>query len=51
MRVYRPSAEHATARRWPVHENATGNEAMVTAPSELAGTLAGLATQPRPSGV
>lgn len=39
MRVFRPHAERAAARGWPVHEIATGHEAMVTAPKELADIL------------
>jgi pimeloyl-ACP methyl ester carboxylesterase len=39
MRVFRPHAERAAARGWPVHEVATGHEAMVTAPKELADVL------------
>jgi hypothetical protein len=35
-RVFRPHAERAAARGWPVHELETGHEAMVTAPKELA---------------
>ncbi|SFJ96364.1 alpha/beta fold hydrolase [Amycolatopsis sacchari] len=43
MRVFRPHAERAAARGWPVHEVATGHEAMVTAPKELADVLLTLA--------
>ena len=39
MRVFTPHAERAAARGWPVHEIATGHEAMVTAPEELAELL------------
>lgn len=39
MRVFTPHAERAAARGWPVHEIATGHEAMVTAPGELAELL------------
>ncbi|WP_199432002.1 alpha/beta hydrolase [Qaidamihabitans albus] len=39
MRVFRPHAEKAAARGWPVHHLATGHEAMVTAPKELADVL------------
>jgi pimeloyl-ACP methyl ester carboxylesterase len=39
MRVFRPHAERAAARGWPVRQIATGHEAMVTAPTELAGQL------------
>ncbi len=39
MRVFSPYAERAAARGWPVHEIATGHEAMVTAPNELADLL------------
>ncbi|HYQ69640.1 alpha/beta fold hydrolase [Actinophytocola sp.] len=38
-RVFRPHAERAAARGWPVHELETGHEAMVTAPKELADLL------------
>ena len=40
LRVFRPHAERAAARGWPVHTIATGHEAMVTAPKELAELLA-----------
>jgi pimeloyl-ACP methyl ester carboxylesterase len=39
MRVFAGQAERARERGWPVHELATGHEAMVTAPEELAGAL------------
>jgi pimeloyl-ACP methyl ester carboxylesterase len=39
MRVFTPHAERAKARGWPVLEIATGHEAMVTAPEELAKLL------------
>lgn len=39
MRVFQPHAERAAARGWPVHHLATGHEAMVTAPKELAELL------------
>ncbi|MGP4014577.1 alpha/beta fold hydrolase [Saccharopolyspora sp. 5N708] len=39
MRVFQPHAERAAARGWPVHHIATGHEAMVTAPEELAELL------------
>ncbi|MFI7699536.1 alpha/beta fold hydrolase [Nonomuraea sp. NPDC049480] len=39
MRVFRPHAEKAAALGWPVHHLATGHEAMVTAPKELAELL------------
>lgn len=39
MRVFRGQRERAQARGWPVHEIATGHEAMVTAPADLAGLL------------
>jgi pimeloyl-ACP methyl ester carboxylesterase len=42
MRVFRPHADRAAARGWPVHHIATGHEAMVTAPKELAGVLLSL---------
>jgi pimeloyl-ACP methyl ester carboxylesterase len=41
MRVFQPHAERAAARGWPVHHLATGHEAMVTAPKELADLLLG----------
>ncbi|WP_112261364.1 alpha/beta fold hydrolase [Lentzea terrae] len=39
MRVFETHAERAAARDWPVHTIATGHEAMVTAPKELADLL------------
>ncbi|MGD6741895.1 alpha/beta fold hydrolase [Streptomyces sp. BH106] len=39
MRVFTAQAERAAARGWPTHEIATGHEAMVTAPDELAALL------------
>lgn len=39
MRVFAAQAQRAAARGWPVHEIATGHEAMVTAPDELAALL------------
>jgi hypothetical protein len=39
MRVFQSQAERARAKGWPVHELATGHEAMVTAPRELADVL------------
>jgi pimeloyl-ACP methyl ester carboxylesterase len=39
MRAFRPHADRAAARGWTVHHIATGHEAMVTAPKELAGLL------------
>ncbi|NKQ51416.1 alpha/beta fold hydrolase [Amycolatopsis sp. K13G38] len=39
MRVFQAHAERAAARGWPVHTIATGHEAMVTAPKELADLL------------
>jgi pimeloyl-ACP methyl ester carboxylesterase len=42
MRVFESQAERARAKGWPVHELATGHEAMVTAPRELAETLLGI---------
>jgi pimeloyl-ACP methyl ester carboxylesterase len=39
MGVFQPHADRAAARGWPVHHIATGHEAMVTAPKELAGLL------------
>lgn len=38
-RPFRSQAARAAARGWPVHEIATGHEAMVTAPAELAKLL------------
>ncbi|MBQ0825970.1 alpha/beta hydrolase [Streptomyces tagetis] len=43
MRVFTAHAERAAARGWPVHEIATGHEAMVTAPDELAALLLDIA--------
>lgn len=43
MRVFRPFAELARARCWPVREIATGHESMVTAPEALAEVLDELA--------
>ncbi|QYN18654.1 alpha/beta fold hydrolase [Amycolatopsis sp. DSM 110486] len=43
MRVFRTHAERAANRGWPVHEIATGHEAMVTAPGELADRLLAIA--------
>ncbi|MET7990948.1 alpha/beta hydrolase family protein [Amycolatopsis sp. NPDC005232] len=43
MRVFRTHAERAASRGWPVHEIATGHEAMVTAPGELADRLLAIA--------
>lgn len=39
MRVFQAHAERAAARGWPVRAVATGHEAMVTAPKELADVL------------
>ncbi|MDO8213156.1 alpha/beta fold hydrolase [Conexibacter sp. CPCC 206217] len=39
MRVFRPFGERAREFGWPVHELATGHEAMVTAPAQLAQVL------------
>ncbi|NDL56432.1 alpha/beta fold hydrolase [Phytoactinopolyspora mesophila] len=39
MRVFAPHAQRARARGWPVLEIATGHEAMVTAPDDLAKLL------------
>jgi pimeloyl-ACP methyl ester carboxylesterase len=39
MRVFRGQREKAESKGWPVHEIATGHEAMVTAPKELADLL------------
>jgi pimeloyl-ACP methyl ester carboxylesterase len=44
MRVFRAQADRARERGWPVRELATGHEAMVTAPEELAKLLLELAT-------
>jgi hypothetical protein len=43
MRVFAGQADRARARGWPVHELATGHEAMVTAPAQLADALLDLA--------
>ncbi|SFT57483.1 Alpha/beta hydrolase family protein [Geodermatophilus amargosae] len=43
MRVFAAQADRARARGWPVREIATGHEAMVTAPDELAAVLVELA--------
>ena len=43
MRVFRGMRERAESRGWPVHEIATGHEAMVTAPAELASLLVKIA--------
>src|SRR5215213_7847532 len=43
MRVFAGQADRARSRGWPVHELATGHEAMVTAPAELADALLDLA--------
>lgn len=48
MRVFRPYAERAGQRGWPVRALATGHEAMVTAPADLAATIAELAVASRP---
>jgi pimeloyl-ACP methyl ester carboxylesterase len=42
MRVFEPHAARAASRGWPVFQVATGHEAMVTAPKELADVLLGL---------
>ncbi|MFI5613463.1 alpha/beta fold hydrolase [Amycolatopsis sp. NPDC051903] len=39
LRVFRPHAQRAADLGWKVHEIATGHEAMVTAPGELADVL------------
>ena len=39
MRVFAAHAERAAVRGWPTHQLATGHEAMVTAPDELAALL------------
>lgn len=39
MRVFQAQADRARAKGWPVVDLATGHEAMVTAPKELAGVL------------
>ncbi|WP_129670020.1 alpha/beta hydrolase [Phytoactinopolyspora endophytica] len=43
MRVFTPQAQRAKERGWPVLEIATGHEAMVTAPDELAKLLLDIA--------
>lgn len=43
MRVFTPHARRAAAAGWPVRTIATGHDAMVTAPRELAATLLDLA--------
>jgi pimeloyl-ACP methyl ester carboxylesterase len=43
MRVFRPQADRAAARGWPVHCLQTGHEAMVTAPKDLADLLLAIA--------
>ena len=43
MRVFAAQADRARALGWPVHEIATGHEAMVTAPGELAAVLTEIA--------
>jgi pimeloyl-ACP methyl ester carboxylesterase len=43
LRVFKPQAAKAAARGWPVHHIATGHEAMVTAPEELASLLLAIA--------
>lgn len=43
MRVFRPQAERARTRGWPVHELPTGHESMVTAPDDLAKLLLSVA--------
>lgn len=43
MRAFRPHAERAASRGWPVHHIGTGHEAMVTAPKELADLLLSVA--------
>jgi pimeloyl-ACP methyl ester carboxylesterase len=45
MRVFKPQAEKAAARGWPVQHMATGHEAMVTAPKELAESLLAVTTR------
>ncbi|WP_146341150.1 alpha/beta fold hydrolase [Nesterenkonia sp. NBAIMH1] len=47
MRVFRPFREQAKEAGWEVREIATGHEAMVTAPDELAEVLHDLAEQTR----
>ena len=51
LRVFRAQAERAAALGWPVHEVATGHEAMVTAPTELRDILLGIAHEKRTDGV
>lgn len=46
MRVFAAHADRARERGWPVHELASGHEAMVTAPRELAETLLRIVDQP-----
>ena len=46
MRVFAGQADRARAKGWPVHELATGHEAMVTAPVELARVLTDIAGAP-----
>lgn len=45
--VFAPFAEKARAAGWEVHDLATGHEAMVTAPDELAEILDALSNSPR----
>lgn len=45
MRVFQGQADRAVARGWPIHRIATGHEAMVTAPGELAALLLELTTR------
>ncbi|MCR3721967.1 MULTISPECIES: alpha/beta fold hydrolase [Prauserella salsuginis group] len=45
MRVFQGQAERATNRDWPIHRIATGHEAMVTAPNELAALLLDVANR------
>ncbi|MEV7389145.1 alpha/beta hydrolase family protein [Streptomyces sp. NPDC091215] len=45
MRVFTGQAKRAAGRGWPVHELATGHEAMVTAPDELAALLLEIAAR------
>lgn len=44
MRVFEAHAERAAVRGWPTHQLATGHEAMVTAPDELATLLLEIAS-------
>ena len=44
MRVFRPQREKAEARGWPVHELATGHQAMTTAAEPLAALLDAIST-------